>query len=94
MEAAKEIVNRLRREIRLYESFEESALYDLTGLTDDELVAFSFRTSCQYPVALESAYQEIYRRYPFLPLKLKAENFPSWVTLHTTDDLKNVIKKT
>lgn len=93
MDAAKEIINRLRREIRLYESFEESALHDLTALTDEELVAFSFRTSNQNPIALESAYQELYSRYPFLPLKLRSETFPSWIILHKVCDLNEIIKK-
>jgi hypothetical protein len=93
MDAAKEIINRLRRKIRLYESFEESALYDLTNLTDDELVAFSFRTSNQHPIALESAYKELWSRHPYLPLKLKPETFSAWVVLHKMSDLNEIIKK-
>ena len=91
MDAAKEIINRLRREIRLYESFEESALHDLTGLTDEELAVFPFRTSCQNPIALESAYKELWTRYPYLPLKLKPETFPAWVVLHKISDLNEII---
>ena len=90
METIKAILNQLRNEIRLYESFEESALHDLSVMTDDELVALPFRASVSLFVQ-ESAYQELYKRYPFLPLKIKSETFQSWVILHKKDDLYEII---
>jgi len=85
-----ELRKRLEREIELNESFvpDEDPVFTDAETTLDFL---SFGLGLVLPEQFDEIYDALFRTYPIIKTKVSKAVFPSWLIVHSVDELKSLI---
>jgi hypothetical protein len=85
-----ELRKRLEREIELNESFvpDEDPVFTDAETTLDFL---SFGLGLVLPEQFDEIYDILFRTYPIIKTKVSKAVFPSWLIVHSVDELKVLI---
>ena len=85
-----ELKKRLEKDIELNESFiSDEDLVFVDAETTLEFLSFGLRLVL--PEQYDEIYDVLFRTYPIIKTKVSKAVFPSWLILHSVDELKQIV---